>query len=264
VSTSVTVPAPLVAVPFGEAAAAVRRAGRDNPLLGIDIGIDIGVDTGGDAGIPTGRLQPAVVGATGARIAAAELVDAVGAWLGSAERRVAASMVLVGYSTRLVGPSVAVLLRFGILLDLRPSQVRYSYVPERGFRLAVPQPAGWRGPPAALQRRWCRDVVDEHLGSVVAAVRSVVPVAAGLLWGNVASGLAGALRTLAAGGAVPLAHCHDAGLSMLECGPLRNAGRLWVDGGQLCFMRRSCCLFYRLDGGGTCGDCPLPARAGAA
>jgi ferric iron reductase protein FhuF len=242
----------LVAVAGAEAATAVRRAGRDNPLLGLDTGADTG-------GIPADRLQPTSVGASGARAAAAELVDAVGGWLGSAERRVAASMVVLGYSARLVGPSVAVLLREAILLDLRPAQVRYSYASERGFRLAVSQPAGWRGTPAALQVRWCHDVVDEHLGAVVAAVRSVVPVAAGLLWGNVASGLAGALRTLAASGAVPVARCHNAGLSMLDYGPLRDAGRLWVDGGQLCFLRRSCCLFYRLDGGGTCGDCPLPA-----
>ena len=259
-STSVAVPAALVAVAGAEAATAVQRAGRDNPLLGLDAG----PDTGADAGLPANRLQAAVVGASAARTAAAALVDAVGAWLDTAERRVAASMVVLGYSARLVGPSVAVLLREAILLDLRPAQVRYSYTSERGFRLAVPQPAGWHGTPAALQVRWCHDVIDEHLGAVVAAVRSVVPVATGLLWGNVASGIAGALRTLAASGAVPLTRCHDAGLSMLDCGPLCNAGRLWVDGGQLCFMRRSCCLFYRLDGGGMCGDCPLPAGTGAA
>lgn len=258
-STSVAVPAVLLAVAGGEAAAAVHRAGRDNPLLGFDTDLD----TGPNAGIPAGRLQPAVVGASAARTAAATLVDAVGAWLGTAERRVAASMVVLGYSARLVGPSVAVLLREAILLDLRPAQVRYSYAPERGFRLAVPRPAGRRGPPAALRQRWCHDVVHGHLGSVVAAVRSVVPVAAGLLWGNVASGVAGAVRAIAASGAVPLTACHDAGVSMLECGPLRSAGRLWVEDGQLRFLRRSCCLFYRLDGGGMCGDCPLPTRAGA-
>jgi ferric iron reductase protein FhuF len=145
------------------------------------------------------------------------------------------------------------------LLDLQPSQVRWSYVAAQGFRLTLRQPAGWRGAPPALYRRWCHDVVDDHLGSLIAAVRAVVPVAAGLLWGNVASGLAGALRTLASSGAVPLARCHDAGLSMLECGPLRDTGRLWVESGQLRFMRRSCCLYYRLKGGGMCGDCPLPA-----
>jgi ferric iron reductase protein FhuF len=253
----VAVPAVLAAVAGTEAASALHRAGRDNPLLGLDTGVDVG-------GIPADRLQPTSVGASGARAAAASLVDAVGAWLGTAERRVAASMVVLGYSARLVGPSVAVLLREAILLDLRPMQVRYSYAPERGFRLAVPQPAGWRGPPVSLLQRWCRDVIDDHLASVVTVVRSVVPVAAGLLWGNVASGVAGALRAVAVSGAVPVARCHVVGLSMLDHGPLRNTGRLWIDDGRPSFMRRSCCLFYRLDGGGTCGDCPLPAGTGAA
>jgi hypothetical protein len=52
-----------------------------------------------------------------------------------------------------------------MLLDLRPSNVRFGYDPARGFNRPM-----------------------------IGAVRSVVPVAVGLLWGNVASGLAGALR----------------------------------------------------------------------
>jgi ferric iron reductase protein FhuF len=251
----------LVAVAVAEADAALRRAGRTNALLGMDVDDDTGLPA--DLLCAAADSTAAAVGG-GAQGRVAGLVDAVGAWLGTAERRVAASMVVLGYSARLVGPSVAVLLGEGILLDLRPSRVRFSYVAARGFRLTLQQPAGWRGTPAALYQRWCQDVLDDHLGSLVAAVRAVVPVAAGLLWGNVASGLTGALRTLAVSGSVPLARCHDAGLSMLECGPLRDAGRLWVDSAQLRFVRRSCCLFYRLDGGGMCGDCPLPVRTGPA
>jgi ferric iron reductase protein FhuF len=35
------------------------------------------------------------------------------------------------------------------------------------------------------------------------------------------------------------------------------AGSGGIISGDLGFRRRSCCLFYRLPGGGTCGDCPL-------
>jgi ferric iron reductase protein FhuF len=186
---------------------------------------------------------------------AAELVDAVGAWLGTPERRVAASMVVLGYAARLVGPTVAVMLRDGVLLDARPARVSYAYAPERGFRLWLDEATGWRGPAPELRTRWCRDVVDDHLGALVVAVRAVVPVAAGLLWGNVASGLAGALQALVRDGAVPAGQCYAAGVELLEHGPLRGSGHL---SGELTFLRRSCCLYYRLDGGGYCGDCPLP------
>jgi ferric iron reductase protein FhuF len=233
-----------VAVAGTAAGAALHRAGRTNALFGM------ASDGGTRADLLSG---PDVV----------RLVDAVAAWLGTAQRRVAASMVVLGYSARLVGPSVAVLLRDGILLDVRPARVCYAYRPESGFQLSLPDPGGWRGLPPVLREQWCRDVVDDHLGSVVAGVRAVVPVATAMLWGNVASGLAGALRSLALAGDVPPARCLHEGLSMLDYGPLRGTGRLWVDGGELRFLRRSCCLFYRLEGGGMCGDCPLPARTGA-
>ena len=227
-------------VDAAEVVAAVERAGRDNPLLGIG--------TGGDD-----RPQPTV----------GELVDAVGAWLRTPERRVAASLVVLGYSARLLGPTLAVMLRDGILLDVRPGQVRYSYAPERGFSLALAAPAGWRGSPATLHRAWCRDVVDAHLAGLVEAVRAVVPVAPGLLWGNVASGLAGALRALVQSGTVPLADCRATGLELLDHGPLRDSGMLTVHSGQLAFVRRSCCLYYRIEGGGLCGDCALVRRTPA-
>src|SRR5439155_14256063 len=136
-------------------------------------------------------------------------------------------------------------------------RVCYSYAPERGFRLSLATAAGWRGTPAQTRQRWCGDVVDDHLGAVIGAVRAAVPVAAGLLWGNVASGLAGALRAL--DGAVPLPRRAATGRALLDHGPLRGSGTLAVRGGRLAFRRRSCCLFYRLPGGGLCGDCPLDA-----
>jgi ferric iron reductase protein FhuF len=224
-------------------AAAIGRAGAGNPLLGIGTG--------------TGTPAASLVADPGA---ARELVDAVDAWLGHPERRVAASLTVLGYAARLVGPTVALLLRDGIVLDADPARVHYAYAPGRGFTLTMPRPAGWAAPRAALPDGWGGTVVDGHLGPVIAAVRAVVPVAAGLLWGNVASGLTGALAALAADGTVPLAECHGIGLSLLGYGPLEGSGRLDVRAGRLRFRRRSCCLFYRLDGGGTCGDCPLSPR----
>ncbi len=207
--------------------------------------------------MPADRLRAMDPDGPDRPIPVAQLVDAVGAWAGTSERRVAASLVVLGYAARLVGPTIAVMLRDGILLDVRMPQVRYSYEPELGFRLAIPEPAGWRAAPAALHQQWCRDVVDSHLNALINAVRVVAPAAAAMLWGNVASSVAGALRSLTQAGAAPVEACHTTGTALLDCPPLHGSGKLSVHNGQLWFVRRSCCLFYRLEGGGMCGDCPL-------
>lgn len=201
--------------------AALDRSGARNPLLGMGSGPD---------GTPADRF------------AAGPLVDAVGAWLGTRERRVAASMVVLGYAARLVGPTVALLVRDGILLDVAPARVRYAYHPDTGFRLSLPEPSGRRGTAAD----WGPAVLDGHLAAVVHAVRKDTRVAEALLWGNVASGVAATLRVL--GVREP---------ALLHHGPLGNSGHYRPDG---TFERTTCCLYYRLDGGGKCADCPLIHR----
>jgi hypothetical protein len=46
--------------------------------------------------------------------------------------------------------------------------------------------------------------------------------------------------------------------SLLATGLLRETGD--ITGPGLEFRRRSCCLYYRVPGGGTCADCPLTGR----
>jgi ferric iron reductase protein FhuF len=235
-------PAGLMPVAPDRVAGAARRAGTHNPLLGF-------------AADPP-DAQPATDWQAGKPAAA--LIDAVGNWLSATERRVAASLVVLGYAARLVGPAVALLVRDEILVDVRPERVTFGYAPDRGFQIALPEPAGWTGPPATLRRAWGDVVVEAHLRPVVDAVRAEVPVAAGLLWGNVASGLVGALAALVRDRTAPAERCHAVGQDLLDAGPLRDSGALSVHDGRLRFVRRSCCLFYRLEGGGMCGDCPLP------
>jgi len=129
-------------------AAAIDRAGIGNPLLGIGTG----TGTPGTALIADAR----------------PLVDAVGAGLGHPERRVAASLTVLGYAARLVGPTLAVLLRDGILLDTDPARVHHAYAPGTGFTLTMPDPAGWA--PVPLWD-WGGTVVDAHLARVIQAVR---------------------------------------------------------------------------------------------
>lgn len=231
----------VTAADASEVRAAVRRAAALNPLFALALGPP---DTVGWR--PASELAD--------QSTAAGLVTDVGRSLGTPPARVAASMVVLGYSARLVAPAVAVLVRDGVLLGVAPGDVWWRFTAGEGFQLRLPAPSGSRGAPLD---QWSVEVIDRHLGPLVAAVRAAVPVAKGLLWGNVASSLAGALRFVALSGAAPLPACHETGLALLRRGPLRGSGQLSVRSGQLRFVRRSCCLYYRLPGGGTCGDCPL-------
>ncbi len=183
------------------------------------------------------------------------LIDGIAGWLRIRERRVAASLVVLGYAARLVGPPVAVLLCEGLLVDTRPAAIRFGFVPGRGFRLALDPARGVAGPAGALAARWRRDVLDGHLTAVIAAVRADTPVAPALLWGNVASGMLGALAMLVRVGAAAPERCLDFATVALSGGPLSGTGEAGLSDGRLTFRRRSCCLYYRLPGGGYCGDC---------
>jgi ferric iron reductase protein FhuF len=229
-----------------EVLAAVRRAAAVNPLFALATGPP---PAGEEGWRPASDLADVDV--------AAQLVGDVGRAFGAPAARVSASMVVLGYSARLVAPTVATLLRDDLVLDAAATRVCWRYAPGAGFQLRLPEPSGSRDAP--LPRRWCQAVVDEHLAPLIRSVRAAVPVAEGLLWGNVASSLAGALRSLALAAAVPLPACYEAGLTLLDHPALRGSGTLTVHSGQLQFLRRSCCLYYRLPGGGLCGDCPLPA-----
>jgi hypothetical protein len=187
----------------------------------------------------------------------AELLVAVGARVRTAERRVAGSLVVLGYSARLVGATLAVLLGDGLLLDVTPPRVRTAYRPESGFALSLPEP---RGRPVARPEwgpAWSAAVVEANLAGFVAEVAHTAPVAAALLWGNVASGVVGTLRALAGAGVTTVDNAAELAATLLGSGRLTGSGHLTVHNGRMRFRRRSCCLYYRLDGGGLCGDCAL-------
>ena len=81
-----------------------------------------------------------------------------------------------------------------------------------------------------------------------------------VLWGNVASALAGAMTMLIE--AHPEQADTTAGLveRLLEREPLTGTGevvRPEASHPRRFLVRRSCCLFYRVPGGGYCGDCVL-------
>jgi len=182
----------------------------------------------------------------------ATLTDTVGERIGAAERRVAASIMFQGLASRLLSPVLAGLAH-GVVLDLDPAAVFVRSRPGEAMALTCECPGGWLAP--ELDVRLVAEVLlEQQLRPLLETVAADARVAPGLLWGNVASALVGALRVL---GRDPVAARAVSGL--LAHGPLVGTWEVGPAG----FRRRSCCLYYRVPGGGYCGDCALLPRGSA-
>ncbi|WP_218002053.1 ATP-binding cassette domain-containing protein [Microtetraspora malaysiensis] len=179
--------------------------------------------------------------------------------LNTTETRVAASILFQGIAARMWSPSLGAAIAHDLLVDLDPGRVHWQAVTGGPLPLRATDLHGWRvHDPARIAERLHRTVVSGLLEPLAAAVQRNVKLAPGLLWGNAASALAGSVRTLArvrpelTGAAVAL------GRELLALSPLRDTGELAEPApGHPFFVRRSCCLYYRLPGGGKCGDCAL-------
>ncbi|MFI0356693.1 (2Fe-2S)-binding protein [Actinomadura sp. 9N407] len=216
---------------------ALARAAALGPFF------EIGTDPD-EAADPTWRPLPE---RDGSRLS--DLVDAYAARLGTGERRVAASILFQGLASRLWSPMIAV-AALGVVPDL--SGLHWRWAPGAPIALWLENPDGWSGPavPADLVHA---EVVERQLRPLRETLLGVVPLADGLMWGNAASALAGTLRPGVAAPAAALVR------ELLAREPLAGTGSFGRHG----FVRRSCCLYYRVPPGGEmCGDCALLDRRG--
>lgn len=189
--------------------------------------------------------------------------------LGTPEARVGGSILFQGLAARLWSPVLAAAVLYDRALVLPPRTTWWS-LRRDGGRLRTAGPTlGEHG--AAGAREVVRSVVDSHLVPLVAAIRAEAQVPAALLWGNAASALLGSAGVLvrarpdrgpAAAAVVEALFAED---------PLATAGRLSrpAEGGRPSagialprLVRASCCLYYRVPGGGLCGDCALTSIPG--
>lgn len=213
---------------FARVLATLRQIRGLSPFFALDVGRPD--DSWHDgAALPHGPALP-------------HALDRISARYRTGERRVAASLFFLGYTARLLSPVVAARAVGGDVPDIRPANLWWRYTPE-GLQVRLKDPVTGVG-------------VAESLEPVVEAVHAVTPVARGLLWGNAGSSMAGALRTISRSGV----DCDALAAELFADPPLKDTGEFIPFPGEIAFRRRSCCLYYRLDGGGTCGDCPLPAR----
>jgi hypothetical protein len=220
-----------------------------------------------------------------------ERVAAVARQIGAAETRVAASTVQFGYAARLWSLAFGCALLHGVVLDLSELRLSPARAPAPALTLRLPSPRALPSPgdlplpgdvssppaqaTATLPEQLYQQVAEMHLRPLAEALRG--RVAEGLLWGNAASAVVGSLRVIVAARPGVAQPAHDLAERMLDTGKLRGTGELSgtdelsdagersdtgeLHGtgvpGQLNFRRRSCCLFYRVPGGGLCGDCSL-------
>ncbi|MFF7200268.1 (2Fe-2S)-binding protein [Streptomyces sp. NPDC008141] len=201
-------------------------------------------DPSGGGGAPLARLYAGETAPLSTRI------DTVAARLGAGERRVAASVAHLGFAARLWSIALGSAALHGEIPDLDPARLHWA--PER----SAPDDLWLTGSRSlSATAVTLREAVQYgHLVPFADALRQDTPVSRQLLWGNAGSALAGAVRMLAdwarRGGRTSVGERAAALAAELLSHP-DLAGT--VRGPA---MRRStCCLYYRVPGGGLCGDC---------
>lgn len=172
------------------------------------------------------------------------------------EPRVAASIAHLGFAARLWSVALGAAALHDRVPDLDPRLLRWDPDASAPDEL-------WLTEVRTLPADRIGEVVREgHLVPLAAALRARLPLSPRLLWGNAASALMGAVRQLdrwaVANGRTDVAG-RARGLAAELLAHPELAGTL----DPVTHRRRSCCLYYRLPGGGLCGDCCFdrpPAR----
>ncbi|MDH6627810.1 hypothetical protein M2271_005639 [Streptomyces sp. LBL] len=182
-------------------------------------------------------------------------VEKVADVLRAPETRIAASVAQQGLAARLWSVALGCAAFYDRIPDLDPGLLHWDpdgSAPDDLWLSAVhPLPAD----PETLA-----DVVLQgHLQPLTDTLHARYRVAEGLLWGNAASALVGAARQLDAwarahGRRDVGARARDSAAELLAHPLLAGTGTLT----GTAFRRRSCCLYYRVPGGGVCGDCCFP------
>ncbi|MEU1300428.1 (2Fe-2S)-binding protein [Streptomyces shenzhenensis] len=187
-------------------------------------------------------------------------VEVVARRLRAPEPRVSASIAQLGLAARLWSAALGCAALYGRVPDLDPGLLRWD--PDTGAPddLWLTEVRALPGTAVVLTDA----VLHAHLRPLGEALRARYGIAAGLLWGNAGSALAGAARELdrwaRGNGRGEVADRARALTAELFAHPLLNRTGTFAGTD---FRRRSCCLYYRAPGGGLCGDCcfPRPPRA---
>ena len=216
----------------------------------------------GDTGWrPWTDLFDGEVAAERVAVARAALVGMFGLPEAAVPVRVVASVTFLGYAARVVSPLLGAAVAGGALPAPHPADLRWRPVPGGPLPIAYamtpahPTPDG-----TALAGALAEVAVDGLLAPLVACFRERFALSPKVLHGNVASALAGAAGMIADAAPEHAARAAEVVAGMLELPPLAGAGTLVrpvPERARWFLVRHNCCLYYRIPGGGTCGDCVL-------
>ncbi|WP_263172499.1 (2Fe-2S)-binding protein [Streptomyces sp. SCSIO ZS0520] len=181
--------------------------------------------------------------------------------IGAPEARVAVSLVQLGLAARIWSLHLGAAVLHGALPDLDPARVHWDPEAATGEDLWLAQARMLPADPEAVDRA----VRGRHLDPLAAVLHRRYGLAEGLLHGNSGSALAGALRELdrwahRTGRPEAAARARALGDALFADPVLAATGHR--EG--TAFRRRSCCLYYRVPGGGVCGDCCFTRPPGTA
>ncbi|NEA57584.1 ferric iron reductase [Streptomyces sp. SID13666] len=179
--------------------------------------------------------------------------------LGTPELRVGASLAFQGLAARLWSVALGAAVLAGRVPDMAADRVWWNPALSAPNDLWLPHPSALPDSDD-LAGQLAGTVLAGHLVPLHRATREACPVSGGLLWGNAGSALAGSLRVLhtwcvARGRTAEARSALDLTARLFREPLLSGTGTL--DAGGVSFVRRSCCLYYRVPGGGLCGDCVL-------
>ena len=200
-----------------------------------------------------------------ARAEEARAVLAAGRPAGAVELRVAASVVHLGLTARLLSPLLALAALDGVDRVPALADLRRRGALGGAFPLSLPRSLLEAPSPAVPDdERWAADVVAGPLADLSRAVAALVP-SAHTRRGNIASAVHGAVTVLTAGR--PHRRVRDLAALLLARPELRAAAT--GEPGTPGFRRRNCCLIYRAavpapgaarparPARPVCGDCVL-------
>ena len=187
-----------------------------------------------------------------------ERISAACDLLGTGERRVIASVLHLGIAARLWSPVLGAAVAHRVLLDWTADDLEWKDALGGPLPLRLPAPSGQPVADLSEAAEPLYRSVSALLEQLSDLVLSQVKLAPRLLWGNAASALGGTVRALARERPEHSADALALGDLLLGLGELRGTGGFAEPApGRLFFTRTSCCLYYRIPGGGKCGDCAL-------
>jgi hypothetical protein len=195
-------------------------------------------------------------------VARSALTAMAGLAPGEVPVRVVASVTFLGVAARVLSPLLGAAVAGGALPLPGPGDLWWRAAPgplPLRYRELDAVPCAGR-PAAEVAARLVTSAIDGLVRPLLEAYRNWFLLSPQVLWGNVASALGGAAGMLADTAPQHAERAGDVVAAMLAIPPLAGTATLQRPDparARRFLVRRNCCLYYRIPGGGTCGDCVL-------